>query len=122
MASKRFIDFHNLGFMQGRLVDSPYNKIQCFPQKDWIKELELASKKITVNTEDFQSNKDGILAGGDINDYPGKLDLILCGFHETTLAVQKAFQRIFPGERVPFGYTTSNTKLQRKLGVIEESK
>ena len=87
------------------------------PILEW--ELELESKKISVNTEDFQTNREGIFAVGDINDYPGKLDLILCGFHETTLAVQKAYQRIFPGERVPFGYTTSNTKLQRKLGVVE---
>ena len=87
------------------------------PILEW--ELELSEKKIAVNTQDFQTNRDGIFAVGDINDYPGKLDLILCGFHETTLAVQKAFQRIFPGERVPFGYTTSNTKLQRKLGVAE---
>ena len=87
------------------------------PILEW--ELELESKKILVNTENFQTNRDGIFAVGDINDYPGKLDLILCGFHETTLAVQKAFQRIFPGERVPFGYTTSNTKLQKKLGVVE---
>ena len=84
---------------------------------DW--ELELNEKKISVNTENFQTNKDGIFAVGDINDYPGKLDLILCGFHETTLAVQEAYRRIHPGERVPFGYTTSNTKLQRKLGVAE---
>ena len=87
------------------------------PILEW--ELELASKKVAVNTEDFQTNRDGIFAVGDINDYPGKLDLILCGFHETTLAVQKAFQRVFPGERVPFGYTTSNTKLQKKLGIVD---
>lgn len=87
------------------------------PILEW--ELELESKKISVNTENFETNRDGIFAVGDINDYPGKLDLILCGFHETTLAVQKAYKRIFPGERVPFGYTTSNTKLQRKLGVAE---
>jgi thioredoxin reductase (NADPH) len=87
------------------------------PILDW--ELELETKKISVNTENFETNRDGIFAVGDINDYPGKLDLILCGFHETTLAVQKAFQRNFPGERVPFGYTTSNTKLQKKLGVAE---
>ena len=87
------------------------------PILEW--ELELESKKISVSTEDFQTNRDGIFAVGDINDYPGKLDLILCGFHETTLAVQKAYQRNFPGERVPFGYTTSNTKLQRKLGVVD---
>ena len=87
------------------------------PILDW--ELELNEKKISVNTENFQTNKDGIFAVGDINNYPGKLDLILCGFHETTLAVQEAYRRIHPGERVPFGYTTSNTKLQRKLGVAE---
>ena len=87
------------------------------PILNW--ELELNEKKISVNTENFQTNKDGIFAVGDINDYPGKLDLILCGFHETTLAVQEAYRRIHPGERVPFGYTTSNTKLQRKLGVAE---
>jgi thioredoxin reductase (NADPH) len=87
------------------------------PILDW--EVELHEKKIKVNTENFQTNKNGIFAVGDINHYPGKLDLILCGFHETTLAVQEAYRRLHPGERVPFGYTTSNTKLQRKLGVSE---
>ena len=85
------------------------------PLLDWG--LDLENKKINVNTENFQTNKDGIFAVGDINHYPGKLDLILSGFHETTLAVQHAFKRIYPGERVPFGYTTSNSKLQEKLGV-----
>ena len=72
-----------------------------------------------MDTEKYETNADGVFAVGDINDYPGKLDLILCGFHETTLAVQHAYKRKFPGERVPFGYTTSNTKLQKKLGVGE---
>ena len=85
------------------------------PILDW--EIDLNGKKISVNTENFQTSKDGIFAVGDINDYPGKLDLILSGFHETTLAVQEAYKRINPGERVPFGYTTSNSKLQEKLGV-----
>ena len=79
--------------------------------------LDLNGKKISVNTENFQTTKEGIFAVGDINDYPGKMDLILSGFHETTLAVQEAYKRINPGERVPFGYTTSNSKLQEKLGV-----
>ncbi len=79
--------------------------------------IDLNGKKISVNTENYQTSKDGIFAVGDINDYPGKLDLILSGFHETTLAVQEAYKRINPGERVPFGYTTSNSKLQEKLGV-----
>ena len=85
------------------------------PILDW--DIDLNGKKIKVNTENYQTNKDGIFAVGDINDYPGKLDLILSGFHETTLAVQEAYKRIYPGERVPFGYTTSNSKLQEKLGV-----
>ena len=85
------------------------------PILEW--DIDLNGKKIKVNTENYQTNKDGIFAVGDINDYPGKLDLILSGFHETTLAVQEAYKRIYPGERVPFGYTTSNSKLQEKLGV-----
>ena len=79
--------------------------------------IDLNGKKISVNTENFQTSVEGIFAVGDINDYPGKLDLILSGFHETTLAVQEAYKRLYPGERVPFGYTTSNSKLQEKLGV-----
>jgi len=85
------------------------------PILEW--NIDLNAKKISVNTENFQTSKPGIFAIGDINDYPGKLDLILSGFHETTLDVQEAYKRINPGERVPFGYTTSNSKLQEKLGV-----
>ena len=87
------------------------------PIVDW--NLDLESKKINVDTEKFETNVEGIFAVGDINNYPGKLDLILSGFHETTLAVQQAYRRCFPGQRVPFAYTTSNTKLQKKLGVIK---
>jgi thioredoxin reductase (NADPH) len=81
--------------------------------------IDMADKKISVDTEKYETSTKGLFAVGDINDYPGKLDLILCGFHETTLAVQEAYRRKNPGERVPFGYTTSNTKLQRKLGVSD---
>ena len=87
------------------------------PIIDW--NLELSNKKISVDTEKFQTSIEGIFAVGDINDYPGKLDLILCGFHETTLAVQEAYRRRNPGEKVPFAYTTSNTKLQKKLRASE---
>ena len=87
------------------------------PIADWG--IDMANKKISVDTEKYETSTKGIFAVGDINDYPGKLDLILCGFHETTLAVQEAYRRKNPGERVPFGYTTSNTKLQRKLGVSD---
>ena len=85
------------------------------PILEW--NIDLNDKKISVNTENYQTSVEGIFAVGDINDYPGKLDLILSGFHETTLAVQEAYKRLYPGERVPFGYTTSNSKLQEKLGV-----
>jgi thioredoxin reductase (NADPH) len=85
------------------------------PILDW--NIDLKGKKIKVDTSTYSTNKDGIFAVGDINHYEGKLDLILCGFHETTIAVQEAYRRINPGERVPFGYTTSNSKLQAKLGV-----
>jgi len=85
------------------------------PLENW--NLKLNGKKISVDTEKYQTSIEGIYAVGDINDYPGKLDLILCGFHETTLAVQDAYKRCFPGERVPFGYTTSNTKLHKRLGI-----
>ena len=88
---------------------------QLGPINDW--EIELNERKVQVDTEKFETNQKGIFAVGDINTYPGKLDLILCGFHETTLAVQEAFKRINPGERVPFGYTTSNKGLQEKLKV-----
>ena len=77
------------------------------------------SYEMFFDTEKYETSTKGLFAVGDINDYPGKLDLILCGFHETTLAVQEAFRRSNPGERVPFGYTTSNTKLQKKLGVTD---
>ena len=87
------------------------------PIVDW--NLDLADKKISVDTEKFQTSRKGIFAVGDISDYPGKLDLILCGFHETTLAVQEAYRRSNPGKKVPFAYTTSNTKLQRKLKISE---
>ena len=87
------------------------------PVAEWG--IDMKDKKVAVDTEKFETSTNGVFAVGDINDYPGKLDLILCGFHETTLAVQEAYRRSNPGERVPFGYTTSNTKLQRKLGVTD---
>ena len=88
---------------------------QLGPINDW--EIDLIERKVQVDTEKFETSQRGIFAVGDINTYPGKLDLILCGFHETTLAVQEAFKRINPGQRVPFGYTTSNKGLQEKLKV-----
>ena len=59
----------------------------------------------------------GIFAIGDINWYPGKLKLILSGFHEAALAAQKIHAYVYPGKRLTFQYTTSSTSLQKKLGV-----
>lgn len=85
------------------------------PIADWG--LNLHENLISVGTETFETNVPGIFAVGDINQYPGKLKLILSGFHEATLAAQKVNRYVNPGKRVVFQYTTSSTSLQRKLGV-----
>ena len=72
---------------------------------------------ITVDTATFESSERGIFAVGDINTYPGKLKLILSGFHEVALMAQKAHRYVFPEKRLVFQYTTSSTSLQKKLGV-----
>jgi thioredoxin reductase (NADPH) len=86
------------------------------PVADWG--LELNDNLIVVDTERFESSIPGIFAIGDINHYPGKLKLILSGFHEAALMAQAAKAVVSPGERVVFQYTTSSTKLQKKLGVV----
>ena len=68
--------------------------------------LNLNKNQILVNTEDYSTNVEGIYAIGDINTYPGKLKLILCGFHEGTMMVQSAFKRIHPDQKLSFKYTT----------------
>jgi thioredoxin reductase (NADPH) len=80
--------------------------------------LNLAEDVIPVDTAAFETNVPGIFAIGDISTYPGKLKLILCGFHEAALMAQKAYHYIFPGKRLVFQYTTSSTSLQKKLGVM----
>jgi len=85
------------------------------PIADWG--LNLHENLITVDTEKFQTSVPGIFAIGDINWYPGKLKLILSGFHEAALMAQAAKRIISPGERIVFQYTTSSTSLQKKLGV-----
>jgi thioredoxin reductase (NADPH) len=79
--------------------------------------LNLNENLIPVDTEKFETSEPGIFAIGDINTYPGKLKLILCGFHESALMAQAAFRICRPGERLVFLYTTSSTDLQKKLGV-----
>jgi len=75
------------------------------PIADWGLEIEKNAIKVD-NTLDYQTNIPGIYAIGDVNTYPGKLKLILCGFHEATLMCQSAYQRIFPNKRYVMKYTT----------------
>jgi thioredoxin reductase (NADPH) len=71
--------------------------------------LNIEENSIVVdNTLDYSTNRNGIFAVGDVNTYPGKLKLILCGFHEATLAVQSAFKRIYPDKKNVLRYTTVN--------------
>jgi thioredoxin reductase (NADPH) len=79
--------------------------------------IEMKEGLIPVNTENFETNVPGVFAIGDINWYPGKLKLILSGFHEAALMSQKAFRYVHPERRLRFEYTTSSTNLQGKLGV-----
>jgi thioredoxin reductase (NADPH) len=80
--------------------------------------LNLHENLIAVDTEKFESSEAGIFAIGDINWYPGKLKLILSGFHEAALMAQQAHRYVHPGKRVVFQYTTSSSSLQKKLGVL----
>ncbi len=79
--------------------------------------VALAGELIPVDTAAFETNVPGIFAIGDINTYPGKLKLILSGFHEAALMAQKAYKYVYPDKRLIFQYTTSSTSLQKKLGV-----
>jgi thioredoxin reductase (NADPH) len=79
--------------------------------------IGLHENLIPVDTEKFESDVKTIFAIGDINTYPGKLKLILSGFHEGALMAQQAFRYCRPDEKLRFQYTTSSTSLQKKLGV-----
>ncbi len=79
--------------------------------------LKLHEDVIPVDTATFETSEPGIFAIGDINTYPGKLKLILSGFHEVALMSQKAHRYIYPDKKLVFQYTTSSTSLQKKLGV-----
>ena len=90
-------------------------KMELGPIADWG--LNLEKNLIEVDTETFETNVAGIFAIGDIITYPGKLKLILSGFHEAALMCQRAFRYCFPDDKLVFRYTTSSTDLQKKLGV-----
>ncbi|MDH4450820.1 MAG: NAD(P)/FAD-dependent oxidoreductase [Rhodoferax sp.] len=93
---------------------------QMGPIADWGWRLE--RKQVPVRTEDFQSEVPGIFAVGDINVYPGKRKLILCGFHEATLAAFGAMALISPEKKVVLQYTTTSPRLHQLLGVGTQEK
>ena len=85
------------------------------PVADWG--LNLHENLVPVDTEKFETSEQGIFAIGDINTYPGKLKLILSGFHEAALMAQQAHKYVHPEKKLIFQYTTSSSSLQKKLGV-----
>ena len=78
--------------------------------------LNMDKKTIEVNPENFETNKKGIFAAGDICSYPGKLRLILSGFHEVALASVECFKRARPNEKYRFEFTTSSKTIKERLG------
>jgi thioredoxin reductase (NADPH) len=91
--------------------------MQLGPISEWG--LNLDKKTIPVNTENFETNKEGIFAIGDICSYPGKLKLILSGFHEGALAARGCFKYAKPNEKYRFEFTTSSKAVKNRLGVEE---
>ena len=89
--------------------------MQLGPITEWG--LNLDKKTIPVNTENFETNKEGIFAIGDICSYPGKLKLILSGFHEGALAARGCFKYAKPEEKLRFEFTTTSKVAQERLGV-----
>ena len=89
--------------------------MQLGPIANWG--LNLNNKTIEVDTEKFETNQKGIYAVGDICNYPGKLKLILSGFHEGALAARACFKLARPDEKYRFEFTTSSKKIKDRLGV-----
>lgn len=88
------------------------------PIADWG--LAMERKQLPVGPEKFETSEPGVFAVGDINTYPGKRKLILCGFHEATLAAWAATAIVFPGKAIPLQYTTTSTRLHTLLGVAPQ--
>ena len=112
----------SLKFDDGKIEKIKTDKILSFfglimklgPIAEWG--LNMNKKTIDVNTHNFETNKKGIFAIGDICNYPGKLKLILSGFHEAALASVECFKRARPNEKYRFEFTTSSKTIQERLG------
>ena len=108
----------------GHTVDRPVQQLVAFlglspklgPIANWG--LAMERKQLVVNTENFATDVPGIFAVGDINTYPGKKKLILCGFHEATLAAFGAAAIVHPARKTLLQYTTTSTELHRLLGLV----
>ena len=81
--------------------------------------LNMNKKTIEVNSENFETNKKGIFATGDICSYPGKLKLILSGFHEGALAARGCFKYARPEEKLRFEFSTTSKAVKSRLGIKE---
>jgi len=90
-------------------------KMELGPIANWG--INLNENLIKVDTEKFETSEPSIFAIGDINSYPGKLKLILSGFHESALMAQKCFAYCYPDKKNVFRYTTSSKDLHKKLGL-----
>jgi len=90
------------------------------PVAEWG--LDIEKRQISVDTEQFQTNKTGIFAVGDINTYPGKKKLILSGFHEAALAAFGVQKHLDPEKRVFLQYTTTSPIMHKRLGVEKGKK
>ena len=90
------------------------------PIVNW--DLNLDKKTIKVNTETFQTNQEGIFAIGDICTYPGKLKLILSGFHEAALAARACYKLARPNEKYRFEFTTTSKNIKGRLGIDSNKK
>ena len=110
-------DFH--GQTKSYFVDVLLPLLGISPKLGAIAEwgVALENKQVLVDTEKFQTNVPGIFAVGDINTYPGKKKLIVCGFHEATMAAYACLAHIHPDQPIHLQYTTTSPKLHAILGV-----
>ena len=111
---------------EGEAVDVPVDHVLVFfglapklgPIAEWG--LDINRKTINVDTEKFETSEPGIYAVGDINFYPGKKKLILCGFHEAALAAFAIKHRIEPDKKIHVQYTTTSPIMHQRLGISTE--
>ncbi len=101
------------GSLRSRRSRGPMTRLD--PIASWG--LRLNEGLVAVDTKKFETSTRGIFAIGDVNAYPGKLKLILSGFHEAALMTQAARDIVNPGRAAPIQYTSSSTSLRRKLGL-----